>query len=250
FRRVLFRSLAATGLLGVLTRVVPKVVVRGIQFGLGIQLSILALRDYVPAEGVPGYVLGGISFVIILLLLGNRRYPPAPLAILLGIGYALLFRVSGNVLIHSAGLHLPELTPPTTQDILTGFLLLALPQIPLSLGNSILATRQISQDLFPARRLTVRGISLTYAAMNLINPFFGGVPTCHGSGGMAGHYAFGGRTGGSVILYGLLYLIIGLFFGGAFSQVVQVFPMPILGVLLWFEGLAMALLIRDTTVSR
>ena len=37
---------------------------------------------------------------------------------------------------------------------------------------------------------------------------------------------------------------------GAFSQVVQVFPMPILGVLLLFEGLAMALLIRDTSGSR
>src|SRR3989442_7149758 len=76
-------ALAATGLIDIVTRVVPKVVVRGIQFGLGLQLSILALRDYVPAEGVPGYVLGGVAFVIILLLLGNRRFPPAPFVILL-----------------------------------------------------------------------------------------------------------------------------------------------------------------------
>ncbi|TMI83786.1 MAG: transporter [Bacillati bacterium ANGP1] len=246
---ILYGALAATGLLDVLTRVVPKVVVRGIQFGLGIQLSILALRDYVPAEGVPGYVLGGISFVIILLLLGNRRFPPAPLVILLGIGYALLFRVSGNVLIHSAGLHLPELTRPTTQDILTGFLLLALPQIPLSLGNSILATKQIAADLFPERRITTRKIGLTYSVMNLVNPFLGGVPTCHGSGGMAGHYAFGARTGGSVLLYGALYLALGLFVSAGFRDIIPVFPRPVLGVILLFEAVALLRLARDTASS-
>jgi len=46
----------------------------------------------------------------------------------------------------------------------------------------------------------VRQISLTYSFMNLINPFLSGIPTCHGSGGMAGHYALGGRTGGSIII--------------------------------------------------
>ena len=86
--------------------------------------------------------------------------------------------------------------------------------------------------------------------MNLINPFFGGIPTCHGSGGMAGHYAYGGRTGGSVILYGSLFLTLGFFFSGAFAQIVQVFPLPILGVLLLFEGLAMMLLVRDQAASK
>src|SRR5437763_1504603 len=89
-----------------------------------------------------------------------------------------------------------------------GLLMLALPQISLSLGNSVLATQQIARDLFPERRIGVRSIGFTYSLMNLINPFFGGIPTCHGSGGMMGHYAFGARTGGSVILYGLLYLIL------------------------------------------
>ena len=61
-----------------------------------------------------------------------------------------------------------------------------------------------------------------------------------------GHYAFGGRTGGSVILYGMLFLILGLFFSGGFAHVVQVFPLPILGVLLLVEGVRIMLLIRDT----
>jgi hypothetical protein len=246
---IVMLALAATGLIDVVTRVVPKVVVRGIQFGLGLQLSILALKDYVPAEGVAGYVLGGVSFVIILLLLGNRRFPPAPLVIVLGIGYALAFRVSGTALIHSIGFHLPELSRPTTQDILTGFLLLALPQIPLSLGNSILATKQIAADLFPERRITARKIGLTYSIMNLVNPFLGGVPTCHGSGGMAGHYAFGARTGGSVLLYGAFYLTLGLFVSAGFQHIIPVFPRPVLGVILLFEAVALLRLARDAASS-
>jgi len=134
--------------------------------------------------------------------------------------------------------------------MLTGFLVLAIPQIPLSLGNSVLATRQIAEDLFPERHIGVRKLSLTYAAMNLVNPWLGGVPTCHGSGGLAGHYAFGARTGGSLIIYGSIFLVVGLFFAAGFQQVVQVFPLPILGVLLLFEGLALMQLIRGEASSR
>jgi hypothetical protein len=241
--------LSATGLIDGLAKAVPKVVVRGIQFGLGLQLATLALKDYVPAEGVAGYTLAAVSFALIAFLLGNRRFPPAPFVIALGIAVALIFRVKVTVLAGSIGFHTPALHVPAGPDIWTGFLLLALPQIPLSLGNSILATKQISTDLFPEKRLTVRKISFTYALMNLINPFFSGVPTCHGSGGMAGHYTFGGRTGGSVIIYGLLYLTLGLFFAGSFEHVVYLFPKPILGTILLFEAIALLALARDMAHS-
>ena len=113
----------------------------------------------------------------------------------------------------------------------------------------MLATHQLSKDLFPERDLSIRKIGFTYAAMNLINPWLGGIPTCHGSGGMAGHYAFGGRTGGSVIIYGLLFVALGVFVGPAFDHIVKAFPLPILGVLLLFEALALVRLIRDTAQS-
>jgi MFS superfamily sulfate permease-like transporter len=127
---------------------------------------------------------------------------------------------------------------------------LALPQLPLSLGNSILATRQVSADLFPERRLSIRQISLTYSLMNLVNPWLGGVPTCHGSGGMAGHYAFGARTGGSVVIYGLLYLSLGFFLSGGFLLAIEFFPKPVLGVILLFEGLALMRLVGDMAASK
>lgn len=238
--------LAATGVLGWLARVVPRAVVRGLQFGLGLQLSLLALRDMVPSGGVAGYALAAAAFAIVLLLLGNRRWPPALFVVALGVAWALWFAVRPDELVAGLGFTLPAPRAVGWGDVTAGFVALALPQVPLSLGNSVLATRQLAADLFPERpALPVRRIGLTYAAMNLVAPWFGGVPTCHGSGGMAGHWAMGGRTGGSVVLYGLFWLVLGLFFGGAFATVVQVFPRPVLGVLLVVEGLTLLLLARD-----
>jgi hypothetical protein len=228
-----------------LARVVPKAVVRGLQLGLGIQLAMLALKDYVQADGMRGYVLAAVGFLIIIAFFGNRRFPPAIPVIVLGVIYAFVYKLSGSTFTNAVGFALPQIRAVHMSDIVSGFVLLALPQIPLSLGNSILATRQVADDLFPERNVTIRKLSYTYAAMNLVNPFFGGVPTCHGSGGLVGHYTFGARTGGSIIIYGSIFLILGLFFAAGFQQVVQVFPLPVLGVLLFFEAAALMSLVRD-----
>jgi MFS superfamily sulfate permease-like transporter len=104
--------------------------------------------------------------------------------------------------------------------------------------------------LYPDRKFSIRQISTTYSLMNLVNPFFGGVPTCHGSGGMVGHYTFGARTGGSVVIYGSIYLALGLFLSRGFSTAIELFPKPILGVILLFEGINLMGLIRDQVASK
>ena len=68
---------------------------------------------------------------------------------------------------------------------------------------------------------------------------------CHGSGGMMGHYTFGARTGGSLLIYGGMYLIFGLFFSQGFSKIIHIFPTPLLGVILFVEALALMTLVRD-----
>ena len=237
--------LTLTGGITWLARVVPKPVVRGLQLGLGIQLAMLALRDYVQADGARGYILAAAGFIIVIALFGNRRFPPAIPVIILGVIYAFAFKLRGADFSDSIGFSLPQVRSVGLDDMMSGFILLALPQIPLSLGNSILATRQVAADLFPERQITVRKLSFTYALMNLVNPFFGGVPTCHGSGGLVGHYTFGARTGGSIIIYGSIFLVLGLFFASGFRELVQIFPLPILGVLLFFEAAALIAMIRD-----
>jgi hypothetical protein len=239
-----------TGIINLIAKYIPKVVVRGIQFGLGIQLAMIALKEYVASDSISGYFLAGGAFIFTLILLGNRKYPPAIFIILAGIVYAIIFHFNEFNLSEAISINLPTLYSPTFNDIITGFLILALPQIPLSIGNSIIATHQISNDYFPEKKISIKKISFTYSIINLINPFLGGIPTCHGSGGMAGHYIFGARTGGSVVIYGMLYLILGIFFSGSFGQVVKIFPLPILGVILLFEGLTLMIFIKDIIDSK
>ncbi len=242
--------LTASNLLSWIGKVVPKSVVRGIQFGLGMQLATLALKDYVSADGANGYILAAVSFVIVIALLGNRKYPASLFVIILGLVYALALKVSAGTIIQGIGFALPHFRTITTGDLWTGFIILTLPQIPLSIGNSVLATRQVAADFFPEKKLGIKKIGLTYSLMNLIVPFFGGIPVCHGSGGMVGHYTFGGRTGGSVAIYGMIYLTLGLFFSGIFGDAIQLFPKPMLGIILLFEGWMLMKLTKDLKDSK
>jgi len=237
--------LSLTGALNWLAIKIPACVVRGIQFGLGLSLASLALTKYVPSMGTDGYVLALIGFVIMVILLGNRRTPPGIFVIGLGLLYAVFFKVDFNSLSSGIGLRLPQVSFPDAGDILTGFFLLALPQLPLSISNSVIATNKTVHDLFPERNISVKKIGITYAVMNLAVPFFKGIPVCHGCGGLAGHYALGGRTGGSVVIYGSVLVLIGLMFSQAFHQVIQFFPRPVLGVVLFFEALTLMLFVRD-----
>lgn len=248
---VVMLMLSVTGLLDKLALWIPKVVVRGLQLGLGISLCSLAFKNYISSDAINGYILAVISFVIILIFIDNKKYPASLLVIGLGVIYALIFKIDASDVPKAIGFSLPALGVPSVEDITKGFLLLALPQIPLSLGNSIIATRQVAKDLFPERpELSIKKIGITYSVMNLINPFFGGIPTCHGSGGMVGHYAFGGRTGGSVIIYGSLYILLGLFLASGFHNLIQVFPLPILGVILMVEGISLSSMIKDIAGDR
>ncbi|WP_354635051.1 putative sulfate/molybdate transporter [Planktothricoides raciborskii] len=242
--------LTLSGGLNLLARLIPLCVVRGLQFGLGLSLASLALKTYIPSAGIPGYIIAALGFLILITTPKSSRIPAGIAVILLGLLYAGLFSLNFQEIGSNIGLAIPEFYQPKWSDILTGFVILALPQIPLSISNSLIATEQTVKDLFPEQRVSIRRIGLTYAIANVIAPFFGGIPVCHGCGGLAGHYALGARTGGSVILYGSMYLIIGLFFSPVFGEVVQVFPQPILGVILLFESLTLLLLIADQAAER
>lgn len=237
--------LTLSGALTLLVKWIPRCVVRGVQFGLGLSLASLALRNYVPSMGAAGYILAGAGFLVMVLLWGNRRIPPGLLVIGIGVVYAAFTDLRFGPIAEGIGLALPAWHTPGWQDILTGLVVLALPQLPLSLSNSVIATDQTIRDLFLGRKIGVRKIGFTYAIVNLLSPLLGGIPVCHGCGGLAGHYAFGARTGGSVVIYGLFYLTIGLFLSVPLHEVLKVFPQPILGVVLLFEALTLLALIRD-----
>ena len=247
---VIMLGLSLSGALGWIAARIPCCVVRGIQFGLGLSLCSLALKTYLPDDGAAGYWLAGGAAVLALVLRGNRRFPAALFIIALGVGYALAFKVDAARIAAGVGFALPAWRVPAWPEVLTGLLVLALPQLPLSLSNSVIATQQTLHDLFPARAVSVRRIGVTYGLVNLLASCFGGIPVCHGCGGLVGHHAFGARTGGSVVIYGSLYLLIGLVFSGASAEVVKVFPKPVLAVILAFEGLALLMFVREVAASQ
>lgn len=246
---IIMLFLTVTGLVSWLGKVIPKTVVRGIQLGLGIQLCLLAMRDYVPAEKITGYVFAFIGFIIGIIFIGNRKYPPAIFILLLGIVYIVLFKMS---VIPEITFVVPkiQITEISYQSVISGLILLALPQIPLSLGNSIFATDQLVKDLFPQTKISIKKIGLTYSIMNIISALLGSVPVCHGSGGIAGHHAFGGRTGGSTFIYGIFWLLLGLLLCGNSVEMLQVFPKPILGIILIFEGISLIIIVKDIIVDK
>lgn len=238
--------LAATGMLDRLQRWIPPLVVRAIQLGLALQLARLAVTKFVPAHGTGGVIMAATALVTALVLAGNRRVPPAFAVLPIGFAWAAWRAAQG---VPSA----PDVARSTwtLADVLApatlgrGLLVLALPQLALSLGNSVLATRRIALDLFPDRAPGVRRIGFTYAVMNLLTPFVGGVPVCHGSGGIAGHHAFGARSGGSVVLYGVGWLAAAVAAAAAPASLLLLFPAPLLGALLLVEALALVRLLRD-----
>jgi len=242
--------LTLTGLIDLLGRYIPKAVVRGIQMGLGLQLAMIALKEYIPSDSIAGYVLAGTAFVLIIAMMGNRRFPPALIVIAIGVIYGIVLNYHSGMFHLSVKPALPVFTFPGLGDIAAGFLALAIPQVPLSLGNSIYASSRMIQDYFPGKKVSQRKIALTYSIMNIASPFLGGIPVCHGSGGMAGHYAFGARTGGSVFICGTLFLAIGLLAGADGIHLLSLFPKPLLGVILLFEGLALLNLITDMVHDR
>jgi MFS superfamily sulfate permease-like transporter len=241
--------LTLSGLLEKMATWVPKCVVRGIQFGLGLSLASLALKTYIPSMGWGGYALAGAGLMIMLSLWGNRRFPPGLPVIAIGVVYALMGDVRLSTIVDGWAITLPTVHQPSFNDLLTGFAVLALPQLPLSISNSVIAAEQTIRDLFPDRQASLRKIGLTYSLINLTAPFLGGIPACHGCGGLAGHHTFGARTGGSVMIYGMFYLVLGIFLSGCVHEVLKIFPQPILGIVLLFEALTLLALVRDQAHS-
>ncbi|CAM6094873.1 unnamed protein product [Calypogeia fissa] len=131
------------------------------------------------------------------------------------------------------------------EDWKIGFVRAAIPQIPLSILNSVIAVCKLSNDLFPRKEVTPRAVSISVGLMNLVGCWFGAMPVCHGAGGLAGQYRFGARNGLSVAILGTAKLILGLLVGSSLLQLLGQFPIGLLGVLLLFSGIELAMACRD-----
>ncbi len=111
-----------------------------------------------------------------------------------------------------------------------------LAQIPLTVTNATIATAALIGTYWPERKVTVRQLSFNQGIMNLVIPFFGGMPMCHGAGGLAGQYYFGARTGGTNLIEGAIEIALGLFLSASVAGLFTVFPAALIGGLMLMVG--------------
>ena len=130
------------------------------------------------------------------------------------------------------------------------FALGGLAQIPLTATNAVIATSALISQYWPDRRVTARQLSFNMGVMDLILPFFGGMPLCHGAGGLAGQYYFGARTGGTNIIEGLIEIAIGVFLAGSIASIFAAFPLAIAGAMMVLVGIEMVKFARDLRFNR
>lgn len=233
-----FLIVGATGLVSRIARVLPPTVAAGLQLGLGLSLAGLGIR-YIEHQ----LWLGVGMCVLMLALMRIPRMPVALIAVFVGAALGVATGVSPPLPRLELGLHLPHLIWPTWPQLSNGVVHAVLPQIPLTLTNAIIVTAAVSRQLFPAELHAVneRNLAITTGLGNLLAAPFGGYLMCHGAGGMSGHVRFGARTATAPVLIGLVFLMLGLFLGASGYRLLRVIPDAVLGALLLFSGLDLAL---------
>jgi len=254
--------LALTGLIDRIAKFFTKPIIRGIQVGLGFLLInkgiayILKPELFINPEMAAGFsgllnpAIGVAGFIAALCLLTNKKFPAALVLVITGVVTGMLLG-SLREATFAFGPTPVDFQTLTPADFSTALILLVIPQIPLTLGNAVMGTTDTCFTLFGrdqgTKRVSNRAFSVSMGLANLGTGLLGGIPMCHGSGGLAAHYRFGARTGGSNIMIGGIFLIIALGFGKMGIALLSSIPNGILGVLLLFAGLELALLIRDVS---
>jgi MFS superfamily sulfate permease-like transporter len=237
-------AIGASGAAQRLARLVSPAVCYGVILGLGIALMLEAVKLMAANWWIAAPALFG-TFV----LLSRRRFPVMLLLLAVGASIALWQRPELGTALAEAqvGFRLPALTLGGIEwsQLAVAAIVLVVPQLPLTFGNALVAIVQENNRLVPRHPVTERRVAISTGLMNLFAGSAGGVPMCHGAGGMAGHVRFGARTGGAPVILGSALVVAGLFFAGAVETGLALFPATILGVILFVAGSQLALGVCD-----
>ena len=249
-----------SGMIDQLAKLFSQAVVRGIQLTLGLiflKKGIeLIINKNIFMSGMQGnfsgypvnLIIGIVVFGLVLLLLDNKKFPAALVALAVGIvsgialgGYSKLTLSLGPTDMH--------LINPTMGDFWTAAIMLIIPQIPLTIGNACVGTADTCSSLFTGNPQLAKAkagkFAFSMGLMNLPAGLLGAVPMCHGTGGLAAHFRFGARTGGAPIMIGIFFIVIALVLGELGFSLLAIIPQSVLGVLLVFAGLELCPLLRS-----
>ncbi len=251
---VIWIILAFTGLIQKLTVVTPRSVVRGIQVALGILLAIEGFKliaalwnpAWLPAV-IPGWsaswILGMISISIVIFLRNSRYFPATIVLVLMGI---VMVGFGGKLdEAFQFGLSLPPITSFRPIEIWEGMIGAGFAQVFLTASNAVIATSAVIAMYWPARPVPEKKLAMNMGIFNVVLPFFGGMPMCHGAGGYVSQWYFGARTGGANLMEGTIELGLGLFFSASIVTLFSAFPQSIIGAMLILVGIELTKFVRD-----
>lgn len=232
--------LGATGLAHRLVRWVPRPALLGVVMGLGFSFMMEGIRMMAKSPWV-----GAALLALTLIMLARSRFPAMVALLAAGAVIALIDQpaLATELAAIRISAHLPTFAWPTLtwNDLWVGTIFLALPQLPLTFGNALISIKEENNHLFPDRPVTERRVAFSTGLLNLWSSALGGIPMCHGAGGMAGHVQFGARTGGATIILGAVLLAVGLFLADSVAVLFRLFPTAVLGVILFLAGVQLAL---------
>lgn len=250
---VLLLFVGITNLASWLAKLFTLPIVRGIQLGLGLVLLregiklVMGARAgaALPGGEVASWLIALTGGVLLLALRDSRRYPAALVLLLSGVVLGVALH-GGRLPAMSVGPVMPQFLHPRWSEIKTVLPLLVVPQFALTFGNSIVATENTARILYgeQAKRVTVRGLSLSIGMLNLVSAAIEGAPLCHGSGGITAHYRFGARTAKSSYVIGGVCIALALM-GGAAVGLLHLIPVAVLGVFLVYVGVQHGAYVRD-----
>ncbi|HOO39102.1 MAG TPA: putative sulfate/molybdate transporter [Deltaproteobacteria bacterium] len=239
---IIWLTLSLSGIVGIIAKITPQSVVRGIQISLGVLLAVKAL------EMISSWWLLGIVSAIIIIVLRNSRYAPGAI-VLMVLGLIIMY-VKGTLGdVGFSGLHLPSITVFRLPEIWDTLVLAGFAQIPLTAANAVIATAALITSYWPDKPVSEQKLSFNMGVMNLVTPFFGGMPMCHGAGGLAGQYYFGARTGGANIIEGTIEILLGLFLAGSIVSLFMGFPIAIVGAMMFLVGLELMKFAKDVRMN-
>lgn len=246
---VIFLVLGRSGLVDLAARAFPRPVIRGVQLTVGLLFLKIAwglVQDPPAAFGeqaLDPLALTALGLLVLALALGFRRRLISLVLVVAGVAI-LIARAGSEIALGPSPLTLPSLDLATLG---VAFTVLVLPQVPLTFANSCIATSDAARSYFgrAAKRVAPGRLATTLGAANLLAGAIGGMPVCHGAGGMTAHRSFGARGAGAPLFMGLLLLVLALLFGAGLAVQLAAFPLPILAGMLAAAGILHIGLLAD-----
>ena len=215
-----------------MARRVPTVLIHGVQTGLGIILIYKGWQTIQTSE------YHGMVIFIPLLMVAAILWAPnfkglnlLGLIATIGMGYAIFSDHSATT--HTSLNVLADASLPRISMILT----LVLPQMALTLANSVVATKDVCQRYFgvAAAGVTMRKLLLSIGAGNVLMAALSSLPFCHGAGGVTAHYRAGARTWIMNIIIGGILLALAVAHQQSGQFMIR-YPAVLLAVLLASTG--------------